>query len=130
MDRVLHRILHIDDDAVFQGIAQMCFDRAEADFVIEGALSGPEIVDVAERFMPDLILLDYHMPIMNGPETLVALRNAAATAKIPVIFLSGDEGVQDELEAQQGVIGFIPKPFCIKGFVQTVENMWHGSEEL
>ena len=59
----------------------------------------------------DLVLLDYHMADMNGPEVLARLRSDPGAASIPVVYLTGliDEGGPAEL-LQSGASDFISKP--------------------
>lgn len=76
--------------------------------------SGKELLDYVEGLvpLPDLILLDVIMPQMNGLETLKRLRkNADNSSEIPVIFLTGDDEFQTELEGLHlGAVDFIHKP--------------------
>jgi len=52
------------------------------------ANSGANALKILSRAKPDLILLDYEMPEMNGPQVFESLRNNPDTAKIPVMFLT------------------------------------------
>src|SRR5262245_29902685 len=74
--------------------------------------SGQSGVSVANAEIPDVILLDYRMPNMDGLDTLHALRQNPSTAQIPVIFLTASVS-PSELEhlKQVGAHGVIAKPF-------------------
>ena len=65
------------------------------------ANSGANALKILERAKPDLILLDYEMPEMNGPQVLETLRSKPETANIPVMFLTAksDSGSIDRIEA-------------------------------
>lgn len=61
---------------------------------------------------PDLILLDIMMPGMDGYEVCTRLKAAPATAEIPVIFLTGQTGAEDETRGfDVGAVDYIHKPF-------------------
>ena len=65
-----------------------------------------------ERYIPDLILLDVEMPEMDGYQTIKILKNREETKNIPVIFLTGQTGVESELKGLTlGAIDYIIKPF-------------------
>ena len=73
---------------------------------------------------PDLILLDIHMPGMDGFETLSALHADAATADIPVVFLTADEDNETESRAlEAGAMDFIKKPFVPRVLLTRVRHI-------
>ena len=62
--------------------------------------------------VPDLILMDLMMPVLNGFETIHALKSQPATADIPVIAISALSRVRDQEQAfQSGADDYISKPF-------------------
>ena len=67
-----------------------------ADYTIYTARSGLEGIKRASELGPDLILLDIVMPEMDGYEALVALKGSEKTRAIPVIFITGLSGSEDE----------------------------------
>ncbi len=74
--------------------------------------SGEAAVKFLKFNRPDLILLDVHMPEMDGFETLSAIRSDASTADIPVIFLTADDDSETEQKGlQAGAMDFLKKPF-------------------
>ena len=74
--------------------------------------SGEAAVKFLQFNRPDLILLDVHMPEMDGFETLSAIRADSATADIPVIFLTADDDSETEKAGlQAGAMDFLKKPF-------------------
>ena len=60
------------------------------------ATSGPEALDMLKAAKPDLILLDYAMPGMDGPAVFRVLASDDATKDIPVIFRTGIEDSESE----------------------------------
>lgn len=76
------------------------------------ALDGRRALELAEKFDPDLILLDIMMPEMDGYEVCRKLKVRDKTKHIPVIFLTAMSEVEDEaLGIQLGAVDYIRKPF-------------------
>ena len=74
--------------------------------------SGEEALEIAQREIPDLILLDIMMPKMKGRDVCIRLRADARTAHIPVIFLTA-LSLPDHIKAglDVGAVDYIVKPF-------------------
>ena len=80
------KILVVDDSATLrQGMKQML----EKDYLVSVAESGVAAIRAITLNPPDLVLLDYEMPICDGRQTLEMLRSEEAFADVPVIFLTG-----------------------------------------
>jgi two-component system, OmpR family, response regulator len=102
-------VLIVDDDANIRTVAEI---GLELDFIIFMADSGMKALAVAESEKPDLILLDVRMPGMDGPTTLIKLRENPLTANIPVIIMSASVQSQEmESYKKLDVVGVIVKPF-------------------
>ena len=89
-DQCKHRILIVDDDPSY---AKMVREWIKGDYRVDIVTAGMQaitfLVKAAETSKVDLILLDYEMPVIDGPQVLQMLRSEEATAHIPVIFLTG-----------------------------------------
>ena len=73
---------------------------------------------------PDLILLDIHMPEMDGFETLHRIRADEQTAMIPVVFLTADEDSESETRGlEAGAMDFIKKPFVPEVLLTRVRHI-------
>jgi CheY-like chemotaxis protein len=105
------KVLIIDDEEDTRSIASMSLSILGGLDVIE-ADSGQDGINKASQEQPDVILLDMMMPVMDGSETLVALRANESTQKIPVIFLTA-KAMTSEIERlkRMGAIGVLTKPF-------------------
>lgn len=102
------RISIVEDD---QLIAQMYRMKLEAEgYDVDVAESGMNGIQMIEQTHPDLILLDYSLPDINGSAVLQEARRNPATAKVPVIVLTNmdNETVHDEL-TKWGVDDYIVK---------------------
>jgi len=83
-----------------------------ADYEILSALDGEKGIERANEFLPDLILLDLIIPGMDGSEVLTTLQGAEKTKDIPVIFITGLSGSDEESKGLSlGADDYISKPF-------------------
>ena len=86
------------------------------DYIIRAAINGRIALKIAEKQLPDLILLDIMMPEMDGYEVCQKLKANTRTADIPIVFLTGaHDNSSQEKAFELGAIDFITKP--INGFV-------------
>jgi signal transduction histidine kinase len=105
------RILHVDDEPDIREVVEISLGL-DTGFVTRNVGSGKEALAVAAEWMPDLILLDFMMPAMDGPATLVHLRADKRTADIPVVFMTARAQAREiELLNSLGAMGVIDKPF-------------------
>jgi CheY-like chemotaxis protein len=105
------KVLIIDDEEDNRQIANLALTMIGGWTVIE-ADGGEAGLRLAEAEKPDLILLDFVMPTMNGLDTLKALRGNPSTVKIPVIFVSTRSLQEREKELMDaGAQGILQKPF-------------------
>ncbi|MCL2809674.1 MAG: response regulator [Treponema sp.] len=85
--------------------------------------SGSSAIDIANNYVPDLILLDIIMPDMNGFDVLKSLKTSEKTRHIPVIIITGLESVEDEEKGLAlDAADFIHKPFSSKVVKSRVHN--------
>jgi CheY-like chemotaxis protein len=87
-------------------------------------LSNPhEALDVAQEFMPELILLDVVMPEMDGHQVLEELKSSKLTKDIPTIFLTANDSPEDIVKGlEAGVADYISKPFHPKELIARVNT--------
>ncbi len=87
------------------------------------ALQGQLGVELAREYLPDVVLLDLHLPDMPGDEVLRRLRSDAATSKIPVIVVSADAtGASLERLRTAGADAYLTKPLDVDEFLRVVER--------
>ena len=104
------RILSIDDSKTIRlHLARLL--RPFACELLE-ATNGEEGLAVASRANPDLIILDYNMPVMDGIAMLRKMREDPGMKRTPVIMLTADSGLQSlATVARLGVRDYVTKPF-------------------
>jgi CheY-like chemotaxis protein len=104
------KILSVDDSKA----VRMSLSRLFSPFACElcEAVNGQEGLEVAARERPDLIILDYNMPVMNGVSMLQLLRQDAELRRTPVIMLTTESSAENiATVARLGVRDYITKPF-------------------
>ena len=104
------KILSVDDSKTIRALLARLF-RPYACELYEAA-NGEEGLAVAGKERPDLIFLDYNMPVMDGVTMLRRLRDDAELRRTPVIMLTAESGVENiATVARLGVRDYIVKPF-------------------
>ena len=104
------RVLVVDDE---EGIRVLCRVNLElGGFTVFEAGDGVQAMEVAKREKPDVIFLDLMMPVMDGWDTLAALREDEDTASIPVVLLTARTSEEDQIRAWgEEIFEYLPKPF-------------------
>lgn len=119
----LRKVLLVDDDDELRKLGEIVL-RKLGRWEARVAASGEEALAIARAERPDLILLDVMMPGMDGLTTLARLREDAATADIPVIFLTA--AGEFEASTGPGVLGVIHKPFEPLGLPAAIRSLLIG----
>ena len=102
-------LLIVDDD---KSNLMMLSHILQTEYNVRVALDGKSALAIAEKYSPDLILLDILMPDMDGYQVFTSLQNLDKTANIPVIFITGLSNNSDEKKGLKlGAVDYISKPF-------------------
>jgi CheY-like chemotaxis protein len=116
------RILHVDDDPLMRDVVELALGF-NSEFVVMSCEGGEEALAAVPGWQPDLIILDVLMPEMDGPALLARLRENPATAKIPVIFITGRApAAERERLMALGAVAVIAKPFYPVKLAETVRR--------
>lgn len=116
------KILTVDDSKTIRLIVAKAFKPFDCE-VLEGS-NGVEGLAVAAREKPDIIILDFTMPIMDGFEMLSKLKADADLKSIPVIMLTAEAGREQVLKiAKLGVRDYLIKPFKEEMIVERVSRV-------
>ena len=93
--------------------------------------NGKDALEKAENEIPDLILLDTNMPIMNGHETLEHMSKDPQLKNIPVIMVTAACEMDDIATASSfGVVDYIAKPFDFTELKEKIANALAGKKAL
>lgn len=101
------RVLVVDDNSILLRTAKEMLDEQ---YQVSIAVSAEQAFKSISRNMPDIILLDYEMPFVNGIEVLKQLRNNENTKNIPVIFFTGSS----DREVVEKLVGLKPDGYLLK----------------
>lgn len=105
-----NKILIVDDEPFNLDLLEQ--ELEDQGYVIERANDGVEALEKVPSFLPDVILLDYMMPRMNGLEALKRLRQDEKHKSIPVILLTAKATQEDKVRGlDAGADDYVIKPF-------------------
>jgi CheY-like chemotaxis protein len=115
-------LLVVDDEV---GISEALNDLlSEEGFHVLVAANGREALERMAGKRPDLILLDYMMPVMDGRELLLAVQGDAASRDIPVLMMSAVP--RSSLPPDCNPLAFLRKPFTIDRLLAEVRRLLGG----
>lgn len=114
-------ILVIDDN---NDIRQYEHTLLQDDYIVLEAADGKEGLDIAKKEVPDLVICDVMMPVMDGLEFTQNLKTHTATSHIPVIMLTAKNLEEHRAEGyEHGADSYITKPFHSKVLLARIENL-------
>jgi adenylate cyclase len=104
------KILIVDDEPFNLDLLEQ--ELMDYDYVIERAADGLKALEKTDGFKPDVILLDFMMPKMNGLEVVKRLRASEEHKRIPVILLTAKATQEDKVAGlNAGADDYVTKPF-------------------
>ena len=114
-------ILVIDDN---NDIRQYEHTLLQDDYIVMEAVDGKEGLEIAKKEVPDLVICDVMMPVMDGLEFTEKLKTITATSHIPVIMLTAKNLEEHRAEGyEHGADSYITKPFHSKVLLARIENL-------
>ncbi len=104
----MRTVLVADDEFGILLVLEMVL--SDAGYRVLTAGNGRQAVEIAVAERPDLMLLDWMMPVMDGPATAAAMQSSPALAHVPIVIMSGapETALRDRFT---GYVGFLRKPF-------------------
>ena len=121
-------ILVVEDELHLREVLR--FQLEAAGFVVLSAENGLEGVDRATKELPDLVLMDVMMPVLDGHEACKRLRSSFATKHIPVILLTAKAEVGDKVQGLEGGANdYVTKPWDHKELMLRIRNVLEWSRQ-
>lgn len=118
----MKKILIVDDEPNIVMSLEYVFKKENFEVFI--ARDGSEAIDIANKNIPDIILLDIMMPNVDGYQVLKFLKEKEDLKNIKVIYLSAKNKLSDiEFGLKLGADKYISKPFSVKKLVKEVKSL-------
>jgi len=123
-ERPLERICYVEDDLDIQRIVRMSLERV-GKMTVEIVTDPAAAIAAMSAFKPDLVMLDWMMPGMDGPTLFREMKKRPEVAELPVVFITAKAAQRDldELTAL-GAAGTISKPFSPKDLPDQLRAIW------
>ena len=123
-ERALTRICYVEDDEDIQRIVRMSLERI-GKMTVEVVTDPMVAIGKITTFKPDLVMLDWMMPAMDGPTLFRQMQLRPETKVLPVVFITAKASQRDldELIAM-GAAGAISKPFSPKDLPEQLRAIW------
>jgi len=117
------RVLYIDDDETNRDLVRRIFARAPYEVEVTEAVDGQQGVEIAHESKPDLILMDFHMPGLPGPEATRQIRADETIANTPILALTADIYARGSFE-EAGCDEYLTKPIRKRSLLHAVEKLF------
>ena len=121
----LERVCYVEDDEDIQRIVRMSLERV-GKMTVEIVGDPMVAIDAIIGFKPDLVMLDWMMPGMDGPTLFKRMQENPQTKHLPVVFMTA-KATPTELEELRalGALGAISKPFSPKALPEQLRTLWN-----
>ena len=127
-DESREQILIIDDN---DDIRYYLRSILEKQYNVLEAKNGKEGVSMTQKYIPDLVICDIMMPVMNGLEYCKIIKQTSSTCHIPVILLTARSQEAQRIEGfDHGADEYMTKPFSAEVLLARVSNLLHNHKRL
>jgi len=122
--RPLQKICYVEDDVDIQRIVRLSLERI-GKMQVEIVGDPTAAIDAMLAFRPDLVMLDWMMPVLDGPALFKQMKQRPETSALPVIFITAKAAQRDLDELLGlGAAGTISKPFSPKDLPDQLRRIW------
>ena len=122
MSSSVKTILMADDDEDLRLLVQVTLENPT--YNILTVEDGCQSLDAVKQHHPDLLIIDWMMPGLNGCEAVTQLRQNPHTATIPVVMLTAKDGLEaQEQMASLALAGYLTKPFSPLELIKKVKEV-------
>lgn len=124
----MHKVLVVDDEEPILELLK--YNLEKAGYEVKTAIDGLKAVEIAKKFLPDLVLLDIMMPVMDGVETCRRIREIPETQKTFVIFLTARSEEYSEVAAfDVGADDYITKPIKPRALMSRINALFRRDSQ-
>jgi two-component system chemotaxis response regulator CheY len=117
------KILVIDDSATMRRIIKSHLTTMGFDAIVEAHDGESALAKLASEAI-DLVITDWAMPTMSGPDLVRAIRSSPTHGKLPVLMITGIAQKEDIVQAiEAGVNGYIVKPFAPQTLKEKIQEL-------
>ena len=122
--RPLNRICYVEDDEDIQRIVRMSLEKV-GKMTVAVVTDPTRAIETIAEFRPDLVMLDWMMPVMDGPTLFKQMKLRPETSGLPVVFITARAAQRDLDELKTlGAAGTISKPFSPKDLPDQLRAIW------
>jgi len=122
--RPLQKILYVEDDEDIQRIVRMSLERI-GKLSVEIVGNSMNAIEAMKAYQPDLVMLDWMMPEMDGPTLFRMTKEDSDVADLPVVFITAKASSRELEELiRMGAKGTISKPFSPKDLPDQLRALW------
>jgi len=115
------KVIIVDDNASYLSVVRILL---KPHYEVYPAPSASKLFKIIEKFIPDLILLDINMPVMNGFEAISKLKENPRYKNIPVIFVTAkDDEDSAAIGLDLGAADYVTKPFSGPLLLKRISNV-------
>ena len=123
-ERPLNRICYVEDDEDIQRIVRVSLERV-GKMTVEVVGDPTKAIEAMSAFRPDLVMLDWMMPAIDGPTLFRQMKLRPETSALPVVFITAKAAQRDLDELlKMGAAGAISKPFSPKDLPDQLRAIW------
>jgi len=120
----LNRICYVEDDEDIQRIVRMTLERV-GKMTVEVVGDPTMAIEAMTAFRPDMVMLDWMMPKMDGPTLFRQMKLRPETSALPVVFITAKASQHDLDELLKlGAAGAISKPFSPRDLPDQLRAIW------
>ena len=125
----MHKVLVVDDEEPILELLK--YNLEKAGYAVETATDGLKALETAKKFLPDLVLLDIMMPVMDGVETCRRIRETPEIQKTFVIFLTARSEEYSEVAAfDVGADDYITKPIKPRALLSRINAFFRRDPRM
>ncbi len=116
------KVLIVEDDLLNRMFYEAVFKQRGYQLMVVD--DGAHVLDAVDRFAPDLITMDIHLPNISGRKLIRQIKRNGNTQHIPILAITAFAGQRDEEEIRRaGAAGYLAKPLSIDTLLGEVDSL-------